>query len=349
VQAIPVSASVAFTTTGSVSRETSAPNNPARGSVTLLNYNGGAFSLPQGSEFIATKADGQEVRFVSDGAVTIPGATTNQQGVNIVTAPGQASVNITARAPGSASNVEGNTISQLALPGQGAVGLAGGTLRIEHGPIGGGDEKTVRVVTDDDVQAVLPEALTGLDAAAPPTLQAAADAQGQSLKVEPTTLSPGRDQLAVQGEGQVFELIVSPPVGQEVDPANPGFSVVVRATFGALATPADRPLETQFQTAVPRQLSAEGKLAAGTAPTVNGWRWDGSRLLVSGVLKPDSNQPRLDARQISAIRASLLGKSRADAEATLQGYVEQGIISGYVLPEADPLPSLMFLLDVRAE
>jgi hypothetical protein len=124
---------------------------------------------------------------------------------------------------------------------------------------------------------------------------------------------------------------------------------VVRATFGALATPADRPLETQFQTAVPRQLSAEGKLATGTAPTVNGWRWDGSRLLVSGVLKPDTNRPRLDARQISAIRASLLGKSRAEAEAILQGYVEQGIISGYVLPETDPLPSLMFLLDVRAE
>lgn len=349
VQAVPVSATVIFTTTGAVSRETTAPNNPARGTVTLLNYNVGPFNLPQGSEFIAIMPDGQEVRFVSDGAASIPGASTNQDGVNIVTAPGQAAVNITARAPGSASNVEGNTITQLALPGQGAVGLAGGTLRINHGPITGGDEKTVRIVTDDDVQAALPAALTGLDDAAPQALQSAADAQGQSLRVEPTTLSPGRDQLIVQGEGQVYELIVSPPVGTEIDPSSPAFNVTVRATFGALATPTDRPLETQFQTAVPRQLSSEGKLATGTAPTVNAWRWDGSRLLVSGVLKPDNNRPRLDARQIGAIRSSLLGKPRAEAQSILEGYVQQGIISGYVLPEADRLPSLEMLLDVRAE
>ena len=259
VQAVPVGATVLFTTTGTVSRETTAPNNPARGTVSLLNYNAGAFNLPQGSEFIATKADGQEVRFVSDGPVTLPGATTASQGVNIVTSPGQAAVNITARAPGSASNVEGNTITQLALPGQASVALAGGTLRIEHGPITGGDEKTVRVVTDDDVQAALPAALTGLDDAAPGALQAAADAQGQALKVEPTTLAPGRDQLSIQGDGQVYELIVTPPAGTEIDPNSPNFSVTVRATFSALATPADRPLETQFQTAVPRQLAAAGQ------------------------------------------------------------------------------------------
>jgi hypothetical protein len=347
VQAAPIQAVVVFTATGSVASETSAPNNPARGTVTLYNLGSAVVSVPAGTDFIGTNGQGQEVHFSSDSDVAIPAATTSRQGVNIVTAPGQGGLNITARAPGSTSNIDSNKITQLAFPGQGPVSF-NNVLFIEHGPITGGDEKQVRIVTDRDVDQVLAAALTGLDDAAPRTLQAQADGQG-GLKIDLTTIAPDRSALQIRGDGQVYELVVTPPVGSDVDPARPEFSVGVRATFSALASPGNSVLGDQLRNAVPQQLAAENKLPVGTAPVINTWRYSDGRLLVSGVLRPDGAGTRLDASQLGAIRSGLLGKTRAEAARVLDALVSQGVISGYQLPDRDRLPSLSFQLDVRAE
>ncbi len=349
VQAVDVRGDVEFSAQGNVTSETVTPRNFAKGVVTILNSSGTPLDLPQGTEFIAANGQGQEVRFVSDAGVAVPPATTSDTGAQIVTQRGQAQVNVTARQPGSASNVEANTVTQIAFPGQSPVPANAGGLLVQNAPLTGGDEQPVRVVTEQDVQLVLQQALTGLYEQGIRTLQEQANAAGGSWTLEQTTVEPRPEDLSRVGEGQVFELTVNPPVGQEVPPETPAFSVTVKTAFNALAVPSDKPLPEQLATSVPRQLVIGGTLKPGLAPTITGWRWDGSRLFVSGVLKPTATTTTIDAQTRAAMLEALRGKSRADAIAILEDYKQKGIISDYSLPDLDQLPSLSFQLNLQVE
>lgn len=344
VQAEPLSVAAEYAASGQVTEETQAPASTARGTVTIYSQNTQPITLPQGTEFLGVNPQGQEVRFTSDAPVTIPPATTARQGAQIITTLGQAQVEVTAVAPGSASNIEANTITQMVVPGQPPIAVNAGALLVEHGPIGGGTEQAVRIVKESDVQQVLGEALTGLDNTARQMLRSAAD--GQGLVLEETTISPRRNVIF---EDESYELQVVPPIGETVDPADPRFTVSVRATFDALATPPGRPLQNQLQEVVANQLAASDAIPAGTAPGITDWNWDGSRLTVDGVLRPTGEEQTLDAQTRAAILESIKGKSLPEARAALDYFVQEGIISDYVLPDVETLPRWGFLLNLKVE
>lgn len=337
-----------FTTTGQVATETMTPATSAGGLVTVLSQNTQAVTLPAGTEFVAANPQGQEVRFATSEPVTIAPATTARQGAQIITTLGQTDVNVTARAPGSASNVDANTITQLIVPGQAPIPVrVGGALEVTHGPLSGGSEQPVRIVKDTDIQEVLGQALAGLDNQGRQDLAAQANARG-GLTVEQTAITPSRETFS---QGQGYEVIATPPAGQPVDPNNPVFTVVVKGRFSALATPQDRPLQNQLQAALPEQLAAAGVLKPndGLAPFITNWRWDGMRLVVDGLLRPIPTSETLNAATQNAIKDSIAGKSRVEADAALQELVQRNVISGYTLPDVNTLPGWNFQIDLNVE
>ncbi|MCU0494209.1 MAG: hypothetical protein MUD01_21675 [Chloroflexaceae bacterium] len=347
VQADIIRAEVVYTATGQVTEETLTPTTAAAGAVNVLSLNTQAIDLPQGTEFIAANGQGQECRFATNEAATIPGSSQSRQGAQIITSLGQASVAVTARALGSACNIGENAITQMQIPGQEPINVrAGGNLEVTHGPIGGGSEQPIRVVKDSNVQEVLGQALAGLDNQARQELENAARAQA-NLTLENTTITPGRNDLSA---GQGYEVIVSPAVGQNVDPNNPTFSVTVRGQFSALATPQGRPLQNQLQPAVSEALIQSGQVKPGDglAPAINNWRWDGTRLTVDSLLQPVATDNTLAPATLAAIRESIRDKPRAEAEAALQVLVERNSISGYTIPEGvQALPGYDFQLDIQ--
>lgn len=302
-----------------------------------------------GTEFIAYNAQGQEVRFVSKAAVTVPPASTTRQGAQIITSLGTAEVEVVARAPGSASNVEANTIQLVAIPGLNPFGVqAGSTLEVSHNPLTGGAEATVRIVKDSDVAQVLSAALTGLENQARQMLEQRASQA--NLKLEATTISPNISDFE-QLTG--YELSVEPPVGQMVNNANPVFTITVQGHFNAFAAPTSDPLPNQLQRVVSAVLLSEGKLTLDgkRIPAITNWHWDGTRLTVDGTISPNPNYTgqKLSQPTQATIRQQILGKTRAEAQAALDNLVQQGIISGYNLPDRDRLPSWDMQLDLMVE
>jgi hypothetical protein len=354
VEAEALSTDVAAAQSGEVLETTQSPSGTASGVVNLLNSSAQAILLPAGTEFIAVKADGQEVPFVSSVDVTVPGATTADNGAEIVTTRGRADVPVTARSPGSASNVEANTIQRIVPPGGPGFNVGGGSLRVSNQPISGGSEQAVRIIKESDAQALLAPALEQLDAEARRQLEGLAQARG--LTIEPTTILPTRQELErLSG----FEFRIEPPVGTTLDPANPRFTLSVQARYSALAIPPERPFtgeNGQLGGAVTEQLRRSGELQPGDcrAPIVLGWRWDGQGLLVDGEVRPDTLSPRcsggLDDATLAQVRQAVLGKPRAEAEAALQVLVDQGLIGSFTLPEnVTSMPMFDWQLTVRGE
>ena len=334
VEAEALGSDVAVSQTGEVTESTLTPSSSASGVVNLLNSSAQALLLPAGSEFIAVKADGQEVPFVSNVDVLVPGATTSDQGAQIVTTRGQAEVPVTAKSPGSASNVEANTVRRIVPPGGQGFNTDTGSLRVSNPPISGGSEQEVRIVKDSDAQALLAPALEQLDAEARRQLEGLAQQRG--LSVDASTILPRRADLE---QLQGFEYKVDPPAGTTLDAANPRFVLTAQARYSALATPAGKGLREQLGPAVTEQLRQSGELQPGDcrAPAVTGWRWDGESLLVDGQITPDTQSPRcqggLDAEALAQVREAVRGKSRAEADAALQALQAQGVIGDYSLPE----------------
>jgi hypothetical protein len=347
VVAEPIGSDVAASQQGEVAEGTMTPSGTASGVVNILNSSSQSILLPAGTEFIAVRADGQEVPFVSTAEVLVPGATTADQGAQIVTTRGQAEVPVSARSPGSGSNVDANSIRSMTPPGGPTFNTGSGNLLVSNPAIGGGSEQEVRIVKDGDVQALLGAALEQLDAEARRQLEGLAQARG--LTVDTSTITPRRSELE---QLQGFETVVDPPVGATLDPANPRFTVTVQARYGALATPANQPMDRQLGPAFTEQLRQAGLLQPGDcrAPSVSGWRWDGESLLVDGQIAPDTQSPGcaggLDAATLAQVREAVRGRSRPEAEAALQALVAQGVIGGYTLPDAASLPRFDWQLSV---
>jgi hypothetical protein len=332
VAAAQISSDVTFSANGTVNETTQAPASSASGVILIQSLNAQPLSFPAGTEFVAIKADGQEVRFVADVPIEVPPASTSDQGAQIVTTRGQAQVTISARAPGSASNIEANTIRTMIVPGQPAFDVTGGNLTVRHDAIGGGSEQQIRIVTEPAVQAALQEALNGLDARAKQVLSEQLNAQGNLLLDVSTIVPTSQDLSNLRG----VEYSVTPAIGQPVDEANPTFTVAVQARYSALAYPQNNPISTQLQTVIGNVLIANGLMSSDgcQAPIDILPRWDGSRLTVDGRVAPN---PRcatntLDTAAQQRIKDAVRGKSRAEAEAALQALVAQNVIASYRLP-----------------
>ncbi|NTU80868.1 MAG: hypothetical protein HGA45_16060, partial [Chloroflexales bacterium] len=339
VEAKTIRSEVAFSSEGQVTQTTLTPSGSAGGTLTIFNSTQQAITLPAGTEFIAVKADGQEVPFVSTADVLVPGATTSDTGAQVITSRGQASIPVAARSPGSASNVEANTVRRVAPLGGAPFNVDTGGFIVQHAPLTGGSEEEVRIVKDSDAQALLAPALEGLDAEARRQLDALARADGLALDL--TTIVPRRADLE-QLEG--FEYTVQPPVGQTLDPANPRFTLTVQASYSGLGIAPDQPLAEQLGPVLTEQLLQAGRIVAGDcrAPAVTNWRWDGESLLVDGQIAPDTKSPGctggLDEATLAQVRDAVRGKTRAEAQAALDALVAQGLIGTYTLPDVQRLP-----------
>jgi hypothetical protein len=346
VQAVPLAADAEYELTGQVSTETVSPVGRAAGQVTVQNTVEQPLPLPEGTEFVGQNADGADVRFVIDQPTTIAGAVRTPTASGYTFEYGTTLVNVTARSPGSASNVGANAIKQIFLPGQQPIISDRSNFIIRHEAIGGGTEEPQRIVTEAEVQRVLGDALTNLYNTGLQSLQAEATAQG--LTVDQSTVAPN---IAGLSQPDSYELqAVNPPVGTAVDPNNPNFTITVRTRFNALAAPEGRPVAQQLETVVPQYFSQRSSppCNAGESQAVKdvSWGWNGERLAIEGVVEctPLSSVP---PERVTAIRAALVGQSDEAAAATLDQYRQQGVIGGYQLPERAELPPFEFLIDVQ--
>lgn len=345
VQAAPADADAEYIAEGQVISETLAPAGTAKGVITIYNELPQTIDLPGGTELVATNGQGQEVRFVLDVPATIPAAVSSSSVAGSSTTNGKIDVAVTARSPGSASNVDENAIKQILIPGQQPIVSDSSNFLIRHGPIGGGSEQPQRIVTNEDVQRVLGDALTGLYNAGVQALRSKIDEKKQGI--EPDSISPDPQTLAKPDSYE--PPVVNPPVGQPVDPNDPKFTVMVKTHFNGLAAPVDHPISQQLQTVVGNLLQQRGSLPCkpGETPGFNvaSWKWDANRLTAGGTITctPSGGVgPEVTRRVQDAVR----GRSYADAEAALQELKRQGLIGDYTLPERDSFPKFDPLINV---
>lgn len=345
IQAAVVQADATFTVQGQVTSETLTPVGRATGQVRIINVIEQPFPLPEETELLGLNPNGAEVRFAIEGPVTVPPAVTTVSDRGRSTTYGEIVVNVVARSPGSASNVEANALNQLLIPGMQPIISDRGNLLIRHDAIGGGNEQMQRVVTEADVQRVLGEALTGLYNTG--MQQLARQIDQNILAIDPTTIFPSSIDLA-QPEAYDPPLI-EPPIGQPVDPANPVFRLTVSTRFSALATPRDRLVSRQLELVVPQhflQRNTLCDLGERVGFDVAGWRWDGAKLTINGAVTC-TEYGMITADTLDQIKQALVGASRSDAETILQQFAQQGLIGDYSLPAVQTLPGFGFLIDVR--
>jgi hypothetical protein len=320
---------------------TQAPVATARGEITVINRATQPIGIPAGTDVFVTNNQGEQVSFVTEQDVLVPGQTTQQTSpVETVTRAGTATVPVTARASGSGSNV----------PDGGSAAIAGfGALEANAGPLVGGEEQDTVIVGEEDVNSVLGTVLADLYQRGVAGLQQ----QAADFILERGTISPSPDQLANNERTLLPEVV--PGVGSTVpDPNNPVFSVVVQTRFTALATPGNRPLEQQIADAVRNYLRSSGAQADNQDFEITSWTWDGQELRASGELVlrrgPDGLPAGPEGQPngfVAQLRRDLVGKSTDEARALLETYKEQGLIGDYTLPNRPTLPNWSFLLNVE--
>jgi hypothetical protein len=347
VQAVPVSASAEAVVTGQVQTETLSPSGTAKGEITIINTIGSAVPIPKGSEFIGKNSAGQDVRFSVDNDVTVPGATSSSSLSGSSTTYGQINVSVTARSPGSASNVDVNSVTQLLMPGQQPIVSQNSNFIFQNAPITGGSELPQRIVTEADVQAILGQALTALYANGNQALRGQIDET--KVAIDATTVAPSAEAL---GDPKNYEPpLVEPPVGQPVDPNNPVFTVTVRANFNALATPADRAVADQLQTVVPQfffqRPDRPCKANERQGTRVDSSHWDGEKLTIDGAISCAATGG-LPPETISKVRDSVKDQPRDAAVRGMEQLKQEGLIGEYQLPDQAQFPRFDWLITVQS-
>jgi hypothetical protein len=339
VQARPLSSAAEVSANGQATLRAPAPAGSARGTISIVNNSGSACALPAGSDVLVTNAAGQQVVFATDQDVTVGPVTeqTTSSGLSTTTVrtAGSGSVPVTARAPGSASNI----------PGGGAASIPTcNWVSASAGAIEGGAEQETLIVGEEDLNALLGQALADLYNRGVGDMQAQAAASG--LTLEQGTISPGPDALA--GERRYELVSVVPGVGQTVpDPNNPVFTLVVRASFSALATSQDKPLDEQVRLAVQNQLLASGRLRPADEANITSWAWNGQELRAAAEIITTRDENGLPEGFVGQLQRELVGKSSQEARELLERYKAQGLIGDYRLPERAAMPDWSFLLDVE--
>lgn len=350
INAVAIEADAEYTVIGTVLEETLSPTGFARGPIRIVNRIGQEIALPAETQFIAFKADGQEVRFTLEQPVIVPAATVTESFEGTTTAFGSVDTTIVALSPGSASNIGPNEILQILLPGQEPITNNTGNFSFVNEAITGGEEQPQRIVTEADVMRELQDALNGLYNMGLTNLFSQIDTTRQALATGDIT--PSQDEL---GHPDNYEIIVEPAVGQLVDPNNPQFSILLRAHFVALATPTQQSVGTQLENKVAyphlQAIAAENcRSNESFAPqnsTVSAYRWDGQRLTIDGTVTCSTKQePSADLNNI--VKQAVAGKSYEEAVASLELLQADGQISGYQIDaKRKSFPSYDFLLNVK--
>lgn len=346
VQAAPVTADVEVAVTGTVQAETLSPSGTAKGEVTIVNTIESAVPLPKGSEFIGTNDKGEEVRFTLDADATVPPAQTTTSISGRSTTYGQINVGVTARSPGSASNVGENAIKQILIPGQQPIVTDTSNFLIRNAPIGGGSEASQRIVTRQDVDGLLAQLLTDLYNTGVQQLRSKIDES--KFGVDASTVSPSTTQLGENGPSQ--PLVVEPGIGQPVaDPNNPTFRVTARESFKGLAAPSGNSVTDQLGKVVRDYFAqrTDGPCKAGETPSqeVRAVHWDGDRLTIDGIQRCGA-AVGLSAETLAKVKETLRGQSREAAEAGLRSLQAQGLIGDFQLPDRASFPRFDFLLNI---
>src|SRR5690606_8636887 len=137
-----------------------------------------------------------------------------------------------------------NTIQQIILPGEQPIANNTSNFSFTNGPITGGEDLPRRIVTEAEVERYLAEGLQGLANAGFTALRNQLES---SEDIEQPLIWPNSTHL---GKPEASELSVDPPVGQEVDPNIPVFTITLRASFSALAAPKDAPVVAQLRDTV---------------------------------------------------------------------------------------------------
>jgi hypothetical protein len=346
VQAVPVSAGAEAVVTGQVQNETLSPSGTAMGELTIINTIGSAVPIPKGSEFIGKNSAGQEVRFSIDNDVTVPGATSSSSLTGSSTTYGQIVVGVTARSPGSASNVDINSITQLLIPGQQPIVSQNSNFIFQNAAIGGGSEQPQRIVTEADVQAILGQALTTLYGNGIQALRGQIDEA--KVAIDATTIAPSAESL---GDPKNYAPpLVEPTIGQPVDQNNPVFKVTVRANFNALATPLGKGVADQLGEVVKNHFAqrVDKPCKASEIPSqrVEHFGWDGEKLSIDGAIicAPIGGLP---PETISKVLDSVKNQPRDAAVRGLEQLKQEGLIGDYQLPDQAQFPRFDWLITVQ--
>jgi len=321
VQGIVLSAPVTIAVEGTATTTTLLPFSKASGTLLFSNPSSQPITIPAGTP---TQANGLEFTF--DESVTVPAAVSDFAG----TRNGQATARLTARLPGAQGNIVAGTITSV----PGYTGGAGPLRVLQEQAFAGGSDAEVVIVTPDDVNRLLPEALTKLYAKGVQDINAAlAAVPGFELaQTQGTTaISPTQQLLA---DVQLGDFEVFPAIGQVVSPELNGvFRLSMTRQFEALANPVDQPIDEQLRRAVANLRNREGGSVTPEEVQITGWRRADGGLRVDAVITPRAGYQEVPPERAEQIAASIRGRSVAEARAELERLRSEGLIGSYQLPE----------------
>ncbi|HEY0602240.1 MAG TPA: baseplate J/gp47 family protein [Herpetosiphonaceae bacterium] len=313
VQGVLLSAPVEVTLQGTAVQQSVVPIGFARGSVTFRNQTSQPVTIPAGT---IVSAGGQE--FVFDGDVTVPASQDTGQALVYGFAEGT----LTARLPGAQGNIPPGTITQVP-------NLTSRQFSVTQGAaFTGGTDQEVTIVSPDDVNPLLPQALTQLYAQGIQNLQNQVQAQ-PNLTLYSNAITPTEEFLKSLPPEEYTA--VFPPIGQVAQDGT--FTVQVFRTFEALASPVDKPLDAELKRALTNKIRVERPDLANAAISITGWQRGEQGLIVNAVAVPSGGYEELPEATTQQIIEGIRGKSRAEAEEFLRQLQEEGQIRGFTLPE----------------
>lgn len=303
----PVSALVQ----GQAISSTLTPIGRASGALFLRNTLSQPVLLQAGT--VVPAANG--TRFVVDEDATVSAAVATADGITF----GRGEATLTATVPGAAGNIPPGSITSI--PG------FEGTLRVEQGEFTGGTDQEVRVVRTEDVNRVLPDALSRLYGAGQQALQLRL-ADRPNLQLAQTAITPTLESLQ---QLQGVEYGVFPPIGGVTPDGT--FELETRATFRGLAEPANAPIGQQLQRAVRNQLVNTGQIEPNAQVEVTNWTVGGQGLMVDAAVSPSGETPPLAEAFMEEVQTAIAGRPRAEALNYLQSLVDDRRIASF-----SPLP-----------
>jgi hypothetical protein len=313
VQGVLLTEPITVTLPGTAASRAVVPIGFAKGGVTLRNQTSQAVTIPAGT---IVPAGGQE--FVFDTDVTVPASRDTGQALVY----GFAEATLTARLPGSQGNIPAGTIN--AIPN-----LTNRQFSVSQpAAFSGGTDQEVTIVSPDDVNQLLPQALTQLYAQGVQRLQAQVQ-ERPNLTIYSGQITPTQEFLKTLPPDQYSA--VFPPIGQVAQDGT--FTLQVFRTFEALAGPTDRPMDQELQRALTNQIRVQRPDLVNATISITGWRRGDQGLIVDAVAVPQGGYQALPESFTQQIEQAIRGKSREEAEAYLQQLKEAGTIRNF-----NPLP-----------